>query len=380
MAQTDDIHALVSAIYDAALEPERWPSMLERFGDLFGGSASALLVQNLPSGFGFTALVRFDPAYLALARTAYADPRRNPMAARWYLRHPVGVPKVGGQAHDRREFYRSEMYNDLMRPQRLQDGAMALLVREPDHCVIWNLMQPHGAEPFGEQDERLLQLLVPHLQRAMQLFLRVGALEARVGAAEEALDRLPLGVALVNAKGKVLHLNRTAEAIVASSDGLWVGREALGAATPRETRELHRLIAEAAAAGCGEGMGSGGALALSRPSGGQPLAVLVAPYPGTRLADGGEWPAANLFVCDPEREDVTPTDLLRRLYGLTGAEAAVAAVLLQGKDVTEAAEELAISLHTARTHVKAVLAKTGARRQAELIRLLLRGPAGLLVG
>jgi DNA-binding CsgD family transcriptional regulator len=38
---------------------------------------------------------------------------------------------------------------------------------------------------------------------------------------------------------------------------------------------------------------------------------------------------------------------------------------------------LRIGMPTARTHLSRILAKTGTRRQAELLRLLLRGPVGL---
>ena len=120
-----------------------------------------------------------------------------------------------------------------------------------------------------------------------------------------------------------------------------------------------------------------GRFALSRPSGGLPLSLLVALCRGERLAHDRDRPAALVFVSDPEQQMAAPADLLRRLYGLTRAEARLAALLLQGRDLPEAGAELGVTLHTVRTHLKAVLAKTGAARQAELVRILLRGPAGL---
>ena len=345
-----------------------------------GGCASMLaVVQGQSDGaLGFVAgSGQLDPHYLRIYSAIYAHPRNNPTLRR-LLSQPVGEPIIGAKFHDRQEFFKTDFYNDLMRPQKLQDGSMTLLLREPSDCVAWGVMQPDGAEPFSDHDECLLRFLAPHLQRAFQLLLRLGALDARAQAAEEALDRLPLGVALVSAKGEVLRLNRAAEAIVASGDGLWVGRNGLSAAGSDETRLLQRLIAEAAATGMGDGMGAGGAMSLSRPSGAQPLSVLVAPFSGKRLAGGARWPAAIVFVGDPEQEARGPADLLRRLYGLTRAEAGLAGILLQGKDLAEAAGELGVTMNTVRTQLRCVFDKTGARRQAELIRILLQGPAGLL--
>jgi DNA-binding CsgD family transcriptional regulator len=49
--------------------------------------------------------------------------------------------------------------------------------------------------------------------------------------------------------------------------------------------------------------------------------------------------------------------------------------MMQGCPVEEAADQLGVSVNTAKTHLKRVFAKTGVTRQAELVYLLLTGPA-----
>ncbi|HWG59212.1 MAG TPA: helix-turn-helix transcriptional regulator, partial [Candidatus Acidoferrales bacterium] len=71
-------------------------------------------------------------------------------------------------------------------------------------------------------------------------------------------------------------------------------------------------------------------------------------------------------------------ELLTRQYGLTKHEASLADLLLQGSDLREAAEKLGVSMNTVRTHLRLIFEKTDTHRQAELVRVLLRGPAGLL--
>jgi DNA-binding CsgD family transcriptional regulator len=66
---------------------------------------------------------------------------------------------------------------------------------------------------------------------------------------------------------------------------------------------------------------------------------------------------------------------LSDLYGLTRAESRLAAKLAQGRSLEEAASMLNITIETARSYSKRVLSKTGAKRQSELVRLLLLGPA-----
>jgi pimeloyl-ACP methyl ester carboxylesterase/DNA-binding CsgD family transcriptional regulator len=63
-------------------------------------------------------------------------------------------------------------------------------------------------------------------------------------------------------------------------------------------------------------------------------------------------------------------DVANRRLGLTAAEARLAAKLVQGLQIADAAAELGITAHTARTQLKNIFAKTGTRRQGELIQLL----------
>lgn len=114
------------------------------------------------------------------------------------------------------------------------------------------------------------------------------------------------------------------------------------------------------------------ALSLSRPSQKRPLSVLIAP---ARRRHPDSRPSTILFVSDPERAMGGRESILEGLYGLSRAEARLAAGLMQGKSLDETAGELGISIHTGRTHLKRVLSKTSTRRQGELIRLLLAGPA-----
>ena len=139
------------------------------------------------------------------------------------------------------------------------------------------------------------------------------------------------------------------------------------------------MIAQATQTGQGRGLHPGGALALSRPSMLRPLSVLVAPLGHKASVDGLDLgrtrPAAVVFVSDPEVRQETPAALLQRLYGLTPAEARLAEAMAGGGPLKAAAERLGIGRETARSQLKQVYAKTGTHRQAELVRLLLTGPA-----
>ncbi|MDH5172949.1 MAG: helix-turn-helix transcriptional regulator, partial [Gammaproteobacteria bacterium] len=55
----------------------------------------------------------------------------------------------------------------------------------------------------------------------------------------------------------------------------------------------------------------------------------------------------------------------------------VAILLARGLSLAEVAESQHISPHTARAQLKSIFAKTGASRQAELVRMIIRSVAAL---
>jgi DNA-binding CsgD family transcriptional regulator len=80
-------------------------------------------------------------------------------------------------------------------------------------------------------------------------------------------------------------------------------------------------------------------------------------------------PAALIFVRDPETPAMA-TDILQDLFGLTRAQAVVAARVVDGMDPEHIAVALRISPHTVRDHLKVIFAKTATSRQSQLVALL----------
>jgi DNA-binding CsgD family transcriptional regulator len=84
-----------------------------------------------------------------------------------------------------------------------------------------------------------------------------------------------------------------------------------------------------------------------------------------------------LFVTDPDERVEIPVPRLRRIYGLIRSEARIASRIAAGLRPESVAEEVGVQVNTVRMHLKRVFAKTGTRRQSELVRLLLSSPARL---
>lgn len=186
------------------------------------------------------------------------------------------------------------------------------------------------------------------------------------------LEHLPQAALLVDGKGVVGSLNERASIMVAHGDGLLIRHGILRCMHPKDTSVMHQMIADAAQRERSPERTRGRGLRIQRPVGRLPLTALVTALVRPDASGGG--PVIAVFVSDPERVLALDLHLLRVWYGLTPAEARVAALLTDGLTVAEIVDRLRIGANTARTHLKSIFAKTSTRRQAELIRLLLSNP------
>lgn len=196
---------------------------------------------------------------------------------------------------------------------------------------------------------------------------RRGTLTHDVSAAlKYGLELVRYGAILVADEGRMRVANRAALSILEKKDGLWLSDPGLTAARASDTRLLLRLLQEAITAPeLGEPKDS--PIMLPRKFARTSLIVRVIPGPGLTCWPDERTRVAMLMLYDQDMALEVNISVLIRLYGLTRGEAALAASLMRGKSVEDAAGELFISPHTARTHLKRIFMKTDTHRQAELV-------------
>jgi DNA-binding CsgD family transcriptional regulator len=185
---------------------------------------------------------------------------------------------------------------------------------------------------------------------------------------EAALHRLiehfEQGLAVTDRGGQVQFLNRAAHAYIGR--GLLRYEQGwLRGTRPADGAALRRVIAAGAAGRAGsarlEGAREGGTLLV---------AACAIPHPADPTAEG----AVLLRLIDPASARLPTADALQDQFGFTPTEAALAIDILAGNDLAASATRRRITRNTARVHLRHLFEKTGARRQAELVRLLLLCP------
>jgi DNA-binding CsgD family transcriptional regulator len=168
----------------------------------------------------------------------------------------------------------------------------------------------------------------------------------------------------------VLFVNKIAEELFRDGAGLRLRDNVLAAEIYSESERLQRMIAESHSAECFRD-GALSTLEISRGAGRRSLSVLVAPLRMARNDTFLDDAYSIVIIKDSDARKKPPASILRSRFSLTTAEARLALEILNGDGIAAAARRLSVSQTTARTHLAQVFAKTGTRRQAELVRILL---------
>jgi DNA-binding CsgD family transcriptional regulator/PAS domain-containing protein len=353
---------LLAQIYEAAADFGRWPEALRGIANAY----DAPIVVFHAVGANQQSLWQLAPDVDPECHARYAAYYHhiNPIIA-IAIQSRVGEVLTDEMMMERQRFQRTEFFNDFLRP--LEVGSMLGSAVYSDaglYCAI----SVQRRRRFEEPSIALHRRLAPHLARAVQLNARLSALSQRSKVCSDTLDQLPQGAIVVDGDARVVFANREAERLAGPLGCLRIEAGRLRARSASLSAELEALIATCETP-CEHQ--AGGTLSLRCEFDACAVSALVLPLrsemPAFPLSPR---PAAVVFVSKASQSPAPLAPELRRRFGLSGAEAALALEIISGDGLQASADRLGVSLSTARTHLARIFEKTGARRQAQLVRLL----------
>jgi DNA-binding CsgD family transcriptional regulator/PAS domain-containing protein len=358
---------LIGSIYDCALDPSRWERTLADIKDALDCHGITLTLSDL----------RYDRLLLQKAAGLEAPaleqlPKHAPeMHAR--LRDALASwpsldePHVVSRHFSPAYIETSPYFQEWARSTGTVDTMALFLMHTPLHLAGLYLGRNVRQGLITDREIELGRLLLPHLRRAVTIsnVLDIRTIEGTRMA--EALDALRCAVVLVNEHGTILHANRAAEDMQDGGGPIQSAQGILQPTAPSAATELRAAIK--LAAGNEASIGKMGlAIRLTEPDV-PPIVAHVLPLTGsdfrTRLQPAAV--AAVFIGAPPDAQE--GGDALAAAFGLTPAETKVLASLFAGRTLDETAATLGITRPTVKTHLEHIFLKTGATRQAELMRL-----------
>jgi DNA-binding CsgD family transcriptional regulator/PAS domain-containing protein len=357
---------LIGSIYNTVVDPSACPTMLNGLADLLGATGGAQVGAYNSKAHSVAMLApRVDPKELTRFSQYWANVWRQ------CDKHPIGAVVVPEMRISDPDHCRPDIFNGSSKPHGPERMMGATLLTEGSVSTVVSVSRPYPEGEFDAAQIQLFAALIPHLQRAVQLRLRLATLDGQPTSAAEMLNRLPHAVLLVDAGARVIFANQAATRILGGGNGLSLDPDGLKAETTEDTRRLRQTIADYAEPASELG-GGGGRFQLSRRDRG-PLTVLLIRHRTQVTWTDILRPTAILFVTEAEQAAVLRSERFSHDFGLTRAEAVFAVEISKGDGLQATASRLGVSLTTVRTHLAHVFDKTGTRRQAELVRLMLQG-------
>ena len=366
MNSSDRLAILLPLIYEGCLDLSVWPRFLDELGAALDCVGAVLFVHDTVSARTRMSLTaRLDPS----AERAYND---------YYFKKDVWVLRARELLRSRdcytsemacsgAELARTEFYNDYLRPLGVFHGICGQVMMTGGSTCALASSRTARAGAFGEEEVTFFRTLLPHVSRALAVQTRLASLDAENRAMVETLDRLSAGCILLDASGRVSMVNHAARLILDAKDGIALEGESVTLGTASDRRDLTKLIAGALGIASGAHLLPGCSMLVHRPSLRRPYSLMVSPL-GRNASSILQSPATLMVVItDPE----TPGQLesLCLMYRLTKKEALLASVLFGGSNLSQAADQLGVTINTAKTHLSRIFSKTGVRRQSELVRL-----------
>lgn len=271
-----------------------------------------------------------------------------------------------------REFRHTGFYQDVMACSDIYDCLSITLEGNGADNAVLILYRTRTQALFNKQDTAMFTTLVPHLRWVIRMRRLLDEQHFMQGMNTQALDCLAIGIVLLDRSGIIRYVNRSADAILSSGDGLTVRHGRLAAAHS-DNELLERMIAGALAK-----MGSTASsseLCIRRSSGTLPYVLQILPLnPDASehvfLTPRSSAHGAIITITDPTQSIEPSPRALKDMFNLTPTEAAIAAELAAGNSIREIANARDISERTVRWHVSNVQSKLGVRRLVDLVRLV----------
>lgn len=272
----------------------------------------------------------------------------------------VGLPE--GQVISFRDFvsHVPARFQAWMSVARMQQVVGVDLHRPPDAAIRLRVTRADDRADFGDIEKALIARLVPHLRIALDLHSRLTTTQAESQLFSSVMAGLAVASFILDRDGRILRCNTVGAQMLLDDSGIAERSGRLELRTRAASDAITRILASPPPPG------EERLFEIATPSG-PVLHARARAVPSAAYGDGA-WLA--LFVADPTRPAAPTRETLRERFQLTPAEAALALQLMDGAPLADAASALAIAYNTARSHLRAIFAKTGTHRQIELVALL----------
>jgi len=367
---------IVPEIYEATIDPNHWDYVVTMIAKLTRSKSACLYYKNKEMGIAST-----------IAQYGMPDGERfnfnepcDSLDAMFCAKNSAAAENVScTQFHPGSNGVMkddSELYLNWMKPHGVFHVGGAQVVDTESHKAGIAILRDEKTGEWTEGDLRVVNELLPHLRRALNIHSEFTHLRLRQDALLMGLDRLVIGLILYDRNARPVYINPTAKVIIEQHPALQLVDGDLFLTNPEDERNLRKTIADTTEIDPDDSWKQSVAIGITHPDVEALLPILVTPMHAHLITSDLDYEGAKVavFLSDPNLQQPISIESLVSVYNLTPSEAQVSISLANGHSIDEIAKGSNHSVHTIRSQLKSVFRKTGTSRQSELIKLLLTGP------
>ena len=359
---------LIGDIYDTVLDQSLWEGVIERAAHFVRGTGAALFTKNVANQEGSVQyVVGIDPHYTQLYFDKYVT--LDPATGGHFLaeiEEPVSVADLMSPP----EFLETRFYREWVRPQGLVDFVSAVLDKSATSAALFGVFRSERDGVVDDETRHRMRLIVPHIRRAVLIGRMFDLKAAEAATFADTLDGLSVGMCLVDAGGRIVHANAAGYAIISVGDIL----RSVGGRLVARDAQIDKTLREIFAA-AGQGDAALGAMGIAVPLIGKDderyVGHVLPLTSGARRRAGRTYTAAAaLFVRKTALVVPSAFEVIGKTFKLTPTELRVLLAIVEVGGVPEVAAALGVAVTTVKTHLGRLFEKTGAARQADLVKLV----------
>jgi DNA-binding CsgD family transcriptional regulator len=354
--------SIIDAFQSAAVGAQSWETAMQSFADITGSRSGQLTGFDSNASVLFNVFTNIDPAaYKVFAATTEINPRVPVIQDAPTLKVISDSDFMTPRECDRHPFYQ-----EFLRPFDIPFTCMAILDRHEESFISLGILRSQRQGFITDEQRRTFAALAPHVRTAVRTHraLRGHGIAVLTGA----LEALSIPAFICDRRGNVKALTQSAEILVTSGRGLELKAGRLQPDRPDDAKVLDDALG-ATVAGQRPGPPLLRTVIVRSRNSGPPLVLDVFPLPHQPYQLNFE-PRALVVARGITSSPARRATLLQTLYELTLSEADIAQGIAEGGSAETIATRRDVSIGTVRAQIKAIMAKVGVNRQAELVALI----------
>lgn len=373
---TEDINQVIPLIYKTVLESHNpWVSLIDRLSERIPCDDVHIVVNTRAPG---SFIGRYWNANNYISRI---ENFRSAWPANPFLHTRLAPGKVArlSDVLPDKELVKNNFYKNIMQPAEMKYCLVMCFSGPHDLDCLLLLYNKANRRDFSAADKQFVLALLPHLEMAVDIYIRIRNGEVTMDNLKGDANRAGFATFVLDGNGNVIQTNNEANHLLAQSSLFHLSNKRLHIHNRNDHARLKRAVERSIAWRLTQTGDKPIEVFRIGKKNRTNIGVLVQPINLKTASFISTSPHAIIHMGNSEISQMkTNRQIVKQLFDLSPRHAHLANLLASGHSLEQAAQEMNITIKTARTYLQRIYARLGISRQTELVQLILKSVALLV--